>query len=65
MSLAVSKDSEGQYIAEMFKPESTWVEILAGKLMCDDVTISCLAISQGLLVLMEKFGKPAGPEDVT
>lgn len=65
MSLAVSKEADGQYTVELAEPEKLWQEIIAGKLMCEDVTVLCLAISLGLIELFKNFVRPAGTEDVT
>lgn len=65
MTLMVSKHIEGHYEVEVADPHATWVEILAGKLLCDDVTILSLALGRGLIDLMLMFGRPERPEIVT
>ena len=65
MSHSVEKHIEGHYKVELAVPEETWIKIMGGKLMCDDVTVLSIAISQGLIVLMKMFGRPDGPEQVT
>ena len=65
MTLMVSRHIEGHYEVEVAEPEETWVKILAGKMMCDDVNVLSLAMGQGLLKLMSMFGRPIKMEEVT
>lgn len=65
MTLIVTRHIEGHYEVEVAEPQKTWVEILGGKLLCDDVTVLSLAVERGLLELMKMFGQPERPEGVT
>lgn len=64
MTLIVNKHIEGQYEVELAGPHDVWVDLLAGKLLCDDVTVLSLALGRGLIELMLMFGRPEKPEVV-
>ena len=65
MSLKVLKHIDGYYEVGLTEPEEIWIGILAGKLMCDDITILNLAIERGLVEFLRDFVSPKGPEEVT
>ena len=58
MSMIVSKHIEGHYEITLAVPEDLWVEILAGKMLCTDVTVLSMALGRGLIELMTMFGRP-------
>jgi len=56
--MVVSKHIEGHYEIKLMPPEEIWVNLLAGKMLCEDVTVLSMALGQGLIQLMSQFGKP-------
>ena len=58
MAFIVSKHIEGHYEIEVRGPEDLWLEILCGRLLCDDVSVLSIAVERGLLDLMFMFGRP-------
>lgn len=62
MSIIVSQHIEGYHTVDLDVPEKTWVKILAGKMLCNDLTVLSIAIERGLLELMSIFGRPEKPE---
>ena len=50
------------YGVELHEPEKLWVKILAGKMLCDDLSILSIALERGLIELMGIFGRPGKPE---
>lgn len=62
MVLIVTQHIEGHYEVELAEPEETWVKILAGKMLCDELTVLSIALERGLLELMSIFGRHEKPE---
>ena len=62
MVLIVERHIEGHYDVELMEPDETWVKILAGKMLCEDLAVVSLALQRGLIELMSIFGRPEKPE---
>jgi len=58
MATAVTKHIEGHFEIQASPPDSAWIEQLAERLNCEDVSVVNLALAIGLIDLMRDFGKP-------
>lgn len=58
MAVVVTQTSEARYIVVFSKPESIWIDILRDRLITDRPTAAAMAIGQGLIELMSRFGEP-------
>jgi len=62
MSIEVSRHIEGYYEIRLAQPEEPWVKLLAGKMLCYDLTVLSIAVERGLIELMSLFGQPEHSE---
>lgn len=61
MASIITQHIEGHYEVKLAGPEEIWIKILAGKMLCDELTVLGIVLERGLIELMGLFGRPGKP----
>lgn len=63
MALEVTQVFEDQYEIRLSEVEKAWVELLKKRLLCEDVTVIGMALTNGLADLIYGFGGESEPAE--
>jgi len=58
MAIIVTEGPGGYTEVQTSEPEDTWIRLLAGKMLCDELSVLSFALERGLIELMGIFAKP-------